>query len=180
MLAEAAAKVVDHSEVVLVYAQSVYFNKINCVKELFRAVSRRKKILLMLPEYLLKPARRRKAYFPRTDFYVAEFVRYGDPSEPKPTAVVTLKGYNWDSDDPVDPLKAKYRTGWEFTGEPSEGRNKLEFRAAPRNSAEYNILDVKVLCETFLPLYPFSLTTAHTLPTRIQQDIKLLLAHRKN
>ena len=36
---------VDHSDVVLVYAMPSYFQKINCVKELFRAVLRQKAIL---------------------------------------------------------------------------------------------------------------------------------------
>jgi len=43
-------KEVDHSQCILVFAMAVYFQKINCVKELTRAIVRRKPITLLLPD----------------------------------------------------------------------------------------------------------------------------------
>jgi len=43
-------KEVDHSRCVLVFAMPVYFEKINCVKELTRAIVRHKQITLLLPD----------------------------------------------------------------------------------------------------------------------------------
>eukprot|EP00966_Prymnesium_polylepis_P175219 4054713-Prymnesium_polylepis.2 len=43
-------KEVDHSRCILVFAMPVYFERINCVKELTRAIVRDKKITLMLPD----------------------------------------------------------------------------------------------------------------------------------
>ena len=40
----------DHTSCVLVFGMSVYFQKQNCVKELFRAVLRNKPIILLLPD----------------------------------------------------------------------------------------------------------------------------------
>eukprot|EP00966_Prymnesium_polylepis_P334230 7389617-Prymnesium_polylepis.1 len=41
---------VDHSLCILVFAMAVYFEKINCVKELTRAIVRHKQITLLLPD----------------------------------------------------------------------------------------------------------------------------------
>ena len=41
---------VDHSRCILVFAMPVYFEKINCVKELTRAIVRHKQITLLLPD----------------------------------------------------------------------------------------------------------------------------------
>eukprot|EP00966_Prymnesium_polylepis_P170987 3952408-Prymnesium_polylepis.2 len=43
-------KEVDHSRCILVFAMPVYFEKINCVKELTRAIVRHKQITLLLPD----------------------------------------------------------------------------------------------------------------------------------
>ena len=43
-------KEVDHSRCILVFAMPVYFEKINCVKELTRAIVRNKPITLLLPD----------------------------------------------------------------------------------------------------------------------------------
>jgi hypothetical protein len=43
-------KEVDHSRCIVVFAMPVYFEKINCVKELTRAVVRHKQITLLLPD----------------------------------------------------------------------------------------------------------------------------------
>ena len=40
----------DHSKVILVFAMPVYFEKVNCVKELIRAIVRDKPITLLLPD----------------------------------------------------------------------------------------------------------------------------------
>jgi len=43
-------KEVDHSRCILVFAMPVYFQKINCVKEMTRAIVRKKQITLLLPD----------------------------------------------------------------------------------------------------------------------------------
>eukprot|EP00966_Prymnesium_polylepis_P274221 6335049-Prymnesium_polylepis.1 len=43
-------KEVDHSRSILVFAMPVYFQKINCVKEMTRAIVRNKQITLLLPD----------------------------------------------------------------------------------------------------------------------------------
>ena len=43
-------KEVDHSRYILVFAMPVYFQKINCVKEMTRAIVRHKPIPLLLPD----------------------------------------------------------------------------------------------------------------------------------
>eukprot|EP00966_Prymnesium_polylepis_P310445 7172652-Prymnesium_polylepis.1 len=43
-------KEVDHSKCILVFAMHVYFDKINCVKELTRSIVRQKQITLLLPD----------------------------------------------------------------------------------------------------------------------------------
>ena len=43
-------KEVDHSRCILVFAMPVYFEKINCVKELTRSIVRHKQITLLLPD----------------------------------------------------------------------------------------------------------------------------------
>jgi len=43
-------KEVDHSLCILVFAMAVYFEKVNCVKELIRAIVRHKQITLLLPD----------------------------------------------------------------------------------------------------------------------------------
>jgi len=43
-------KEVDHSRCIVVFAMPIYFEKINCVKELTRAVVRNKQITLLLPD----------------------------------------------------------------------------------------------------------------------------------
>jgi hypothetical protein len=43
-------KEVDHSLCILIFAMAVYFEKINCVKELTRAIVRHKQITLLLPD----------------------------------------------------------------------------------------------------------------------------------
>eukprot|EP00966_Prymnesium_polylepis_P162474 3755470-Prymnesium_polylepis.1 len=41
---------VDHSQCILIFAMPVYFEKINCVKELTRCIVRNKPIMLLLPD----------------------------------------------------------------------------------------------------------------------------------
>ena len=49
-------KEVDHSHCVIVFGMPVYFEKINCVKELMRAVMRKKPITLLLPDAEVPPS----------------------------------------------------------------------------------------------------------------------------
>eukprot|EP00966_Prymnesium_polylepis_P026607 613779-Prymnesium_polylepis.1 len=43
-------KEVDHSQCILVFAMPVYFEKVNCVKEMMRTIVRNKPITLLLPD----------------------------------------------------------------------------------------------------------------------------------
>mmetsp|Transcript_20685 Transcript_20685/g.61519 ORF Transcript_20685/g.61519 Transcript_20685/m.61519 type:complete len:631 (+) Transcript_20685:2-1894(+) len=50
LLTGGGTKEVDHSRCILVFAMPVYFEKINCVKELTRTIVRHKQITLLLPD----------------------------------------------------------------------------------------------------------------------------------
>ena len=133
-------------------------------------------IMLELPDYLISSRGRTK--IESSPFYLAEFIQYSDDK-----ALFLIKGYRPRTYDDVGPYNSQYHQAWRLTDSASRRAKRdaawVVFSTTNPKPSQYEPVKILAQCGSLLPLYGFQLTKDNRIPSKMQANIKTLLAHRE-
>ena len=135
-------------------------------------------VLLEIPNHFLTS--RGRLRMEKAEFYVAEVKGYDDTgNEPKLT--LHLKGCEHDEGKESDPYNQRYQLGWKLTASAARKatRNQRHFIfSTGKPLRDYAPVEMIVESRLLLPVHAFELTKGHTIPKRVQKNIRALMEHR--